>query len=79
MGRQVKCCTPKGNASSRNAPLPQTATLNLSPDSRKAGDLTLTPILRYVTFQMAEVAVPSQLFAEILRLIDGLRPPPTPA
>lgn len=29
---------------------------------------------RYVTFQMAEVAVPSQLFAEILRLIDGLRP-----
>ena len=34
---------------------------------------------RYVTFQMAEVAVPSQLFAEILRLIDGLRPPPTPA
>jgi hypothetical protein len=28
---------------------------------------------RYVTFQMAEVAVPSQLFAETLRLIDGLR------
>jgi hypothetical protein len=35
--------------------------------------------VRYVTFQMAEVAVPSQLFAEILRLIDGLRPPPAPA
>jgi hypothetical protein len=34
---------------------------------------------RYVTFQMAEVAVPSQLFGEILRLIDGLRPRPTPA
>jgi hypothetical protein len=34
---------------------------------------------RYVTFQMAEVAVPSQLFAEILRLIDGLRPRPAPA
>jgi hypothetical protein len=33
---------------------------------------------RYVTFQMAEVAVPSQLFGEILRLIDGLRPRPTP-
>lgn len=31
---------------------------------------------RYVRFQMAEVAVPSHLFAEILRLIDGLRPPP---
>ena len=33
---------------------------------------------RYVTFQMAEVAVPSQLFAEILRLIKGLRPTPAP-
>ena len=29
---------------------------------------------RYVTFQPAEVAVPSALFTEILRLIDGLRP-----
>jgi len=28
---------------------------------------------------MAEVAVPRMLFAEILRLIDGLRPPPDPA
>lgn len=28
---------------------------------------------RYVTFQMAEVAVPRQLFADILRLIAGLR------
>jgi hypothetical protein len=28
---------------------------------------------RYVTFQMAEAAVPSQLFGESLRLIDGLR------
>lgn len=34
---------------------------------------------RYVTFQMAEVAVPSQLFEEILRLIEGLRPSPAPA
>ena len=34
---------------------------------------------RYVAFQMAEVAVPRDLFAEILRLIDGLRPPPDPA
>ena len=34
---------------------------------------------RYVTFQTAEVAVPSQLFGEILRLIDGLRPRPAPA
>ncbi len=34
---------------------------------------------RYVTFQIAEVAVPNQLFAEILRLIDALRPQPAPA
>ncbi len=34
---------------------------------------------RYVTFQMAEVAVPKGLFAEILRLIAQLRPPPDPA
>ncbi len=29
---------------------------------------------RYVTFQMAEVAIPRRLFAEILRLIDSLQP-----
>ncbi len=34
---------------------------------------------RYVTFQLAEVAVPRNLFREILRLIDGLRPRPAPA
>ena len=33
---------------------------------------------RYVTFQLAEVAMPQTLFAEILRLIDGLRPAPLP-
>jgi hypothetical protein len=33
----------------------------------------------YVTFQLAEVAVPRGLFAEILRLIAKLRPPPDPA
>ena len=31
---------------------------------------------RYVTFQLAEVAVPRGLFEEILRLIDELWPPP---
>jgi hypothetical protein len=31
---------------------------------------------RYVAFQMAEVAVPRSLFAEILQLIAELRPPP---
>jgi hypothetical protein len=34
---------------------------------------------RYVIFQMAGVAVPRDLFQEILRLIDGLRPRPAPA
>ena len=34
---------------------------------------------RYVTFQMAEVAVPQKMFAEILSLIAGLRAPPAPA
>ena len=34
---------------------------------------------RYVTFQMAEVAIPRDLFAEILRRIDRLRPRPTPS
>ncbi len=33
---------------------------------------------RYITFQMAEVAIPRTLFVEILRLIEGLRPAPWP-
>ena len=33
---------------------------------------------RYVTFQMAEIAIPRNLFADILRLIAELRPPPDP-
>ena len=34
---------------------------------------------RYVIFQMAEVAIQSHLFADILRRIDRLRPTPTSA
>ncbi len=33
---------------------------------------------RYVTFQLAEVAIPRSLFANILRLNYGLRPAPLP-
>ena len=33
----------------------------------------------YVVFQMAEIAIPSELFADILRRIDRLRPKPAPA
>jgi hypothetical protein len=34
---------------------------------------------RYITFQMAEVAVPRQMFADIPSLIARLRAPPAPA
>jgi hypothetical protein len=34
---------------------------------------------RYVTFQMAEVAVSGRMFKEILMLIAQLRAPPAPA
>jgi hypothetical protein len=34
---------------------------------------------RCAVFQMAEVAVPRELFKQMLRLIDGLRPPPAAA
>jgi hypothetical protein len=34
---------------------------------------------RYVTFHMAEVAIPRDLFADILRRIDRLRSKPCPA
>ncbi len=34
---------------------------------------------RYVTFQLAEVAVPTELFRKILSLIDDLSPRPGPA
>ena len=34
---------------------------------------------RYVAFQMAEIAIPRQIFQEILRLIAELRPQPPPA
>ncbi len=33
---------------------------------------------RYIVFQMAEVAIPRDLFADILRRIDRLRPTPLP-
>jgi hypothetical protein len=34
---------------------------------------------RYVAFLMAEVAIPKNLFADILRMIAELRPPTKPA
>ncbi len=33
---------------------------------------------RYITFQLAAVAIPRTMFAEILRLIDDPRPRPAP-
>jgi hypothetical protein len=38
-----------------------------------------TPHGIYVTFQLAEVAVPRGMFADILSLIARLRAPPAPA
>ena len=50
------------------------------PDVPRAGILGwLREHSRYVMFQMAEVAVPRQMFAEILSLIVRLRGPPAPA
>ncbi len=34
---------------------------------------------RYVTFQLAEVAIPHDIFADILRRINWLRPKPAAA
>jgi hypothetical protein len=34
---------------------------------------------RYVTFQLAEVAVSRRMFSDIMSLITRLRAPPTPA
>ena len=46
---------------------------NLNPHSPDAKVVTHG---RYVAFQMAEVAIPRDLFADILRMIAELRPPP---
>jgi hypothetical protein len=53
-----------------------------TPEPIKDWSLTSLKVVshgRYVAFQMAEVAVPRMLFAEILRLIAELRSPPDPA
>ncbi len=39
---------------------------------------TVVRLGRYVTFQMAGIAVSWKLFDDILRLIDGLRQKPAP-
>jgi hypothetical protein len=46
---------------------------------KKAANAKVVSHGRYVTFQMAEVAVPGQMFQEILSLIARLRAPPAPA
>ncbi len=45
----------------------------------RIGYLQIVSHGRYVAFQMAEVAIPKSLFADILRMIADLRPPPNPA
>jgi hypothetical protein len=39
----------------------------------------ITSLGRYVTFQMAEVAMSGEMFADILMLVARLRAPPAPA
>ena len=45
----------------------------------QCGDLERCTLGRYVAFQMAEVAIPRQMFQQILWLIAELRPQPPPA
>ncbi len=49
------------------------------PKAAETWSLTSLRDGRYVTFQMAEVVVPRQMFADILSLIARLRAPPAPA
>ena len=56
------------------------------PRPRGPRDVVITPAVdqvvshgRYVTFQLADIAVPPEMFAEIRALIARLRAPPAPA
>ena len=57
------------------------AATTLGASSRKSGSHENSPLEEegFATFQMAEVAVPRQMFQEILSLIARLRAPPAPA
>ena len=50
----------------------------VSQERKSTADAKIVRHGRYVTFQLAEVAIPKALFAEILRRIDWLRPAPFP-
>jgi hypothetical protein len=59
------------------------ATIGIARALTKIGMANLTYNLRrfvrhgrYITFQMAEVAIPCELFAEIMRCSNRLRPAP---
>jgi hypothetical protein len=45
-------------------------------DALMRGRAKVVSHARCVTFQMAEIPIPRDLFADILRLIAELRPPP---
>jgi hypothetical protein len=81
-------------ASSAPRPLVQPGQLHAHPGSAEEAELWSPSSLReklvkigaklvshgrYVTFQMAEVAISRQMFADILMLIAHLRAPPAPA
>ena len=73
---------PQGPNFMRTLAMPKTAELwsltSLPEKLIKIGAKVVSPG-RYVTFQMVEVSVSRQMFANILSLITRLRPPPAPA
>ena len=81
LGFVSKPSTPKGEVHLRSLALPreveQWSLTTLREKLVKIG-ARIVRHGRYVVFQLAEVAVPRALFAEILRRIDRLRPRPPP-
>ena len=82
-GRLIACLGVAGHASTQVTTIPRQNDRSLTSLREKLIKIgaKLVSHGRYVAFQMAEVAVPRMLFAEILRLIADLRPrsPPLPA
>jgi hypothetical protein len=86
-GRHIKTQTDAGRGVCPPAPLadpakiPRAKTLDRPSLREKLIKIAAKVVShgRYVTFQMAEVGVSRQMFAEILSLIGRLRAPPAPA
>ena len=64
-----------GMATSANEPIKDWSLTSLKEKLIKIGAKVISPG-RYVAFQMADVAIPRTLFADLLRMIAELRSPP---